>query len=836
MFDYREHMMLGRLESANTNAKNHLVFYPRFYKDNDELIPIPGDPQKFRIGISGDGNKGKATEITERLGALALLELNKDTLAESKPVMYHPNEDMSGYLLGDVLYYPDRPFSELKSLSPFDTKNHRQVIAVRDSYNQVAHTRRAVPVEHQPYVDQKELYLEIEGHLYGPFQFTYEDRQLILSAQEKNDYFIEKFLVQDYHPYLIEIKDTARFISRSYLKRISEEQRQPMDWMEAEQLIKKVIIANLHSNTFTRQQKNDIRAFIEENHMGVNEDRLNRASALLDQVQDRETLVSRIISTLWYSDDLADVKAVKDTLLERALSKYELELDPTRDSEKNRDFFRREREKAESNYHQLNAELEAQLQAKQQALSTLETTMDNQRRKLHQEVSSLETKLSELHELKANHELLTDIQTARAAQVQELETAQAINDQLNATLAKFESGTGVVLEKTIDSALFNRVMRGIQGDSLMPKTLATTAFNPELLQAKRSADDIIAQTYDFLVNQAGRVLSRNDVINYLVCVSQGFVTTFAGKPGTGKTSLCNLLAKSLGLSRPDGSARFLEIPVERGWNSHRDLIGYYNPLSGAMEKSNEAVYDAFEALSQERTPVDAPFLMLLDEANLSPLEHYWAPFLRLCDFSERATRHVSLGGPKQLNIPKSLRFLMTVNFDHTTHELSPRFLDRSWVVMLEPAAGSTDIHLDIDLPEPERITTFSSLQDAFTLKAEDYAIDDAGMNALWVRIQRVFQHNAEPIAARSAKMVLCYCTVASGYMDKTATNPYPALDYAISQKVLTTINGSGTTHKQLVNDLEALCTQLPLTLAHLRRMQANAQSYGLYQFFQSGLR
>ena len=97
-----------------------------------------------------------------------------------------------------------------------------------------------------------------------------------------------------------------------------------------------------------------------------------------------------------------------------------------------------------------------------------------------------------------------------------------------------------------------------------------------------------------------RKVTKNDVANYLICITQGFITTFAGEPGTGKTSLCSILAKALGLADSDyRRSRFIEVSVERGWASHRDFIGYYNPLSERMECSNEEVFEAFNRMDWE---------------------------------------------------------------------------------------------------------------------------------------------------------------------------------------------------------------------------------------------
>lgn len=147
-----------------------------------------------------------------------------------------------------------------------------------------------------------------------------------------------------------------------------------------------------------------------------------------------------------------------------------------------------------------------------------------------------------------------------------------------------------------------------------------------------------------LINFERPQYSRNTIINIAICMTQGFLTVFSGEPGCGKTSICNIFANVLGLNKIqylvknqdaliENVTRYIPISVERGWTSKRDFIGYFNPLSKSFDKSNGRVYDGLKILDMENKS-DAsrfPFLILLDEANLSPMEYYWADFMNVCD-------------------------------------------------------------------------------------------------------------------------------------------------------------------------------------------------------------
>lgn len=346
--------------------------------------------------------------------------------------------------------------------------------------------------------------------------------------------------------------------------------------------------------------------------------------------------------------------------------------------------------------------------------------------------------------------------------------------------------------------------------------------------------EIINHVMEFLQYKANRITTYNDVVNYLTCIAQGFITTFAGNPGTGKTSLCTLLAKALGLAGEKERKRFVEISVERGWTSHKDFIGYFNPLTKQMEKSNVEVYDALELINQEfDDKIKAPLFILLDEANLSPIEHYWATFLRICDMDSIAQRTINLGGKTIWHISDNLRFLATVNFDHTTEELSPRFLDRSWIITLNPEIIDEELINQESVENCEEIVSYNDFIEAFSVRKEDNI--DENIITKWNKIKNIFKSNQMGIMPRNIKMVVNYCKVACKYMERqTPETRFAPLDYAVSQKILPTINGTGEEYEKLIKELKEECnkTSMPICARILEKMERKAaENMGFYQFF-----
>ena len=224
------------------------------------------------------------------------------------------------------------------------------------------------------------------------------------------------------------------------------------------------------------------------------------------------------------------------------------------------------------------------------------------------------------------------------------------------------------------------------------------------------------------------------------------------------------------------------------------------------------------------------FIYVLDEANLSSMEHYWSPFLRACDTFNRGTS-LALGGPEQWQLPPHIRFLATVNFDHTTEALSPRFLDRSWVIVLDP------VQIDIDEVESEESKgaeyvpfSYNQLMAAFG-KTEERSISNA-TRMQYEKIMRSCRENGFNISPRSQSMILNYVSTAEGIMETASRDSqFAPLDYAIAQKILPLIYGPADKVGGLIRALEGECGQLQITRARLEAIRQQGNESGFYQFF-----
>ena len=333
--------------------------------------------------------------------------------------------------------------------------------------------------------------------------------------------------------------------------------------------------------------------------------------------------------------------------------------------------------------------------------------------------------------------------------------------------------------------------------------------------------------------QARRGYTHDETVNLFVSLANNFLTLFSGEPGCGKTSACGILADALGLTdlaprladAPawQGAAscdRFLAVPVERGWTSKRDFLGYFNPLTQSFSASDRRRYEAFRLLSEETGSPDAfPFVFLLDEANLSPMEYYWADFMGICGGDARASREIVLGDSVLCRIPDHLRFLATVNIDDTTEPLSPRLLDRAWIIRL---------------PDPEFNPATVSGAEPAAVRWKDFtaAFGASGPVVDVKEMQPYYEHMRAmglTVSMRSRRAIAQFIAVGTPLFDGGLAT---AVDYAVAQKLLPMVRGSGAAFQAWLETFRALCEKAPVSAGIVDHILTRGGSnLNFFQFF-----
>lgn len=362
------------------------------------------------------------------------------------------------------------------------------------------------------------------------------------------------------------------------------------------------------------------------------------------------------------------------------------------------------------------------------------------------------------------------------------------------------------------------------------------------LTGKALADALVADV------QSYRAYDKNTILNFFILLTQNFLTVFSGEPGSGKTSICEILSYVLGLrsmhkmpavaqsglwKNPMAAQRFLTVPVERGLTSKRDFIGYYNPLSKTFESTDSRRREAFAELHAEnqRGFDDIAFVMLLDEANLSPMEYYWGDFMRICDNRTHIGEYVSFGGEATYSVPDTLRFLATINNDFTTENLSPRLLDRANIVKLP----EQDVRFSKQPDEREEhpIVSWHAMKDYFGPRTMENADE---VNALLEDIYAGFKNQLGiSVSMRTRLAIQDYVSAGSVVFTGDTEPAYrTAIDFAVVQRLMPRIDGNGKEYRERLEAMQSIFDGNGLDrsrteLAEL--IERGEKSMGWYRFF-----
>jgi hypothetical protein len=182
----------------------------------------------------------------------------------------------------------------------------------------------------------------------------------------------------------------------------------------------------------------------------------------------------------------------------------------------------------------------------------------------------------------------------------------------------------------------------------------------------------------------GRFYDQEAVRSFVAGLHTSQLIILEGISGIGKTSLPLAFAQAAG-------AGVGVVEVQAGWRDRQDVVGFYNPFEGRFSEQKMTAL-----LYQAQTPrwAELPFLVVLDEMNLSHPEHYFADFLSQMEQPDPTNRWIRLmshrvsGAPNllrdgmELRLPPNVWFVGTANHDETTSSFAPKTIDRAHILEL----------------------------------------------------------------------------------------------------------------------------------------------------------
>ena len=487
----------------------------------------------------------------------------------------------------------------------------------------------------------------------------------------------------------------------------------------------------------------------------------------------------------------------------------------------------REHSDQKDKYEREISDVATKLESKRQELQQLELNMVQRKKEIQKEIETFnaQSKEQEQNALRdRNNKLMLEIETNEQALGELKLHVENYKDIASSKkeIAKMETRIEVLREQEYKlKKVVETQMNLIQNPQIIDRMAEFKTIQMLLNGIAPQTSDLIAKPitlpkYDGCVvgetrksyincikavlgQSSGRPYTYDETANLLLCTLQSYITILAGPPGTGKTSTVNRFADALGLIVKQKNTmetdNFLSIPVGRGWVTSRDILGFYNSLKNTYQPSRSGLYQFLKAFSNHATNEEdskCVKLVLMDEANLSSIEHYWSDFLLMCDSFEENHR-IDLGitskEERYLQIPSSLRFMGTINNDATVENLSQRLIDRAAIITLgyDADSGTADTQSNI----LTGAVPYKELMDAFSPKndGEDMAQPELlRLNPiLEILSTDSIKGNQIRFSKRKINAITRYCHIAK-QLEFEKTHP---LDFAISQHILPSISGHG---------------------------------------------
>lgn len=208
--------------------------------------------------------------------------------------------------------------------------------------------------------------------------------------------------------------------------------------------------------------------------------------------------------------------------------------------------------------------------------------------------------------------------------------------------------------------------------------------------------DILAKCYNYYCDY-------EVLFSLYIALQSNQLILLVGNPGCGKSSLARFLPKIFGFQDT------VFVTVQSNWSSNHDLLGYYNPME--KEYMPEIfLSELVRTINMAKIHPEELFFVCLEEMNLARIEYYFADFLSvlqgdrvlklyakdICDTIDNAIadnpdaddkKIKRIKYPYEIVIPENIKFIGTLNQDETTLDLSPKVLNRSYVVKMENNRG-----------------------------------------------------------------------------------------------------------------------------------------------------
>ena len=368
-----------------------------------------------------------------------------------------------------------------------------------------------------------------------------------------------------------------------------------------------------------------------------------------------------------------------------------------------------------------------------------------------------------------------------------------------------------------------------------PDSFTRLAIKEQISDEFRDLDPIGLTEEDLGPSLQKNKLSFSDKLTAALA-AKPFVI-LAGGTGTGKTRSARQVAIQIA-----GKENVNTVAVGADWTDNRPLLGFRNLLSpdGAsyvapealklILKADKNLRDASEAAtgvgSAETSIKESikPFFLILDEMNLSHVERYFADFLSSMESGEALKLHDYEGVlkadgseliiPREVEWPRNLFVIGTVNIDETTYMFSPKVLDRAHVI--EFKVSWNEIKTGLSITPAKALASWSTeqVQNFISIALDDHkALEKADQERLENVLAGAYgclEGSRYNFAHRTARECLNYVSAAQRLSESKLVEHRDMtglIDLAILQKALPKLNGSVGSLTETLNKLSVLTTK-----------------------------
>lgn len=347
-------------------------------------------------------------------------------------------------------------------------------------------------------------------------------------------------------------------------------------------------------------------------------------------------------------------------------------------------------------------------------------------------------------------------------------------------------------------------------------------FGPALIEhalPSPTEDQLVASEslsrIQIAMDSEGYVISTAELANFFLAIIVSPLVVLSGISGTGKSLLPRKFAKQT-------DSLFHAIPVQPQWADNSDLFGYVPTLSPTGYIKGALINGLLDARNNPSKLV----LVLLDEMNLAPVEHYFSDFLSVAETRTRSGTHIvtdSLpielppaveGQPDQyqvlrnIGLPANLRVIGTANMDESTHTFSPKVLDRAFTIEFDdPDLTAFATNRNSQKNELKPLTALAeiviresnvlSVQEAYEVSQDVFE----HISVLLSEIQAILAPAGIKFGYRTRDAILLYLHFWRELQLSEILAGYAALDFCILQKVLPKVSGSGEALVEALDNL-----------------------------------